>query len=164
MNIAISKTRTELTPLIDSFPSSGAFDLLSSALSDDAEKKDAIKKGGAIFAFTLKNPAGETADWHIDLKESGKVGTGAAPEGKKANGMSTTPTDLLDGRVGAEGVYLGVRLIRGYSYAHPQRRGLRQVDVRQGERAEVVHERKAEDQGRRDEGDEDGAGAQEGAG
>ena len=79
---------TELTYVSDSFPSSGAFDLLASALSDDAERKDAIKKGGAIFAFTLKNPDGETADWHIDLKESGKVGKGTAPEGKKANGKN----------------------------------------------------------------------------
>ena len=78
----------ELTCVSDAFPSSGAFDLLASALSDDAERKDAIKKGGAIFAFTLKNPDGETADWHIDLKESGKVGKGIAPEGKKANGKA----------------------------------------------------------------------------
>ena len=69
----------------DNFPSSSSFDLISSALSDESERKDAVKKGGAIFGFTLKN-GGETADWHIDLKESGKVGRGLAPEGKKANG------------------------------------------------------------------------------
>jgi hypothetical protein len=78
----------KLTYILDSFPSSAGFDILASALSDDAERKDAIKKGGAIFAFTLKNPDGETADWHIDLKESGKVGKGTAPEGKKANGKT----------------------------------------------------------------------------
>lgn len=83
-----SASHPKLMPILDAFPSSGAFDLLSSALSDDAERKDAIKKGGAIFAFTLKNSDGETADWHIDLKDSGKVGTGAAPEGKKANGKT----------------------------------------------------------------------------
>jgi hypothetical protein len=69
----------------DRFPSSSSFDLLAAALQDDGERKDAIKKGNAIFAFTLKK-GGETADWHIDLKESGKVAKGAAPEGKKANG------------------------------------------------------------------------------
>ena len=44
---------------------------------------DAIKQGNAVFAFTLKNKAGETESWHIDLKESGKVatGTGAKPTG-----------------------------------------------------------------------------------
>ena len=84
----------KLIPLQDSFPSSGGFDLISSALSDDAERKDAVKKGGAIFAFTLKNSDGETADWHIDLKESGKVGSGAAPEGKKANGKTPTSTGV----------------------------------------------------------------------
>ena len=45
-----------------------------------------MKKGGAIFAFTLKNDKGESASWHIDLKETGTVGKGVAPEGGKANG------------------------------------------------------------------------------
>jgi len=74
------------TSLTDAWPSSATFDLIASALDDDAERKDAIKKGGAIFAFTLKNDQGEQKDWHIDLKESGKVGKGSAPDGKKANG------------------------------------------------------------------------------
>ena len=67
------------------FPSSTAFDLIASALQDENERKDAVKKGNAIFAFTLKK-GGETAGWHIDLKESGKVAKGDAPEGKKPNG------------------------------------------------------------------------------
>ncbi|KAF2128112.1 fatty acid-binding protein [Dothidotthia symphoricarpi CBS 119687] len=66
----------------DAFPSSAAFDAISSALSSPAERSDAIKKGGAIFGFTLKN-AGAEESWHIDLKESGTVGRGLAPEGKK---------------------------------------------------------------------------------
>jgi len=44
-----------------------------------------VKKGNAIFGFTLKK-GGETADWNIDLKESGKVTKGLAPEGKTPNG------------------------------------------------------------------------------
>lgn len=63
--------------------------MIASALSDESERKDAIKKGGAIFGFTLKNSSNETGDWYIDLKESGTVGKGSAPEGKKANGMFT---------------------------------------------------------------------------
>lgn len=70
----------------DAFPSSAAFDAIASALSSDAERKDAIKKGGAIFAFTLKNEQGELESWHIDLKETGTVGKGLAPEGKKPGG------------------------------------------------------------------------------
>lgn len=77
----------------DAWPSSAAFDLIRDALKDDAERKDAIKKGGAIFAFTLKNDQGETADWYVDLKETGTVGKGTAPEGKKANGKRD-PTPL----------------------------------------------------------------------
>lgn len=70
----------------DAWPSSAAFDAIASALSDDSERKDAIKKGGAIFAFTLKNADGEQKEWYIDLKETGKVGKGAAPEGKSPSG------------------------------------------------------------------------------
>jgi hypothetical protein len=71
----------------DAWPSSAAFDLIASALSSDAERKDAIKKGGAIFAFTLKNEQGEQKDWYIDLKETGEVGKGLAPADKKPTGM-----------------------------------------------------------------------------
>jgi hypothetical protein len=60
----------------DKFPSSAAFDAINSALSDPAEKKTAIKQGNAVFAFTLKNAAGETESWHIDLKTKGEVGQG----------------------------------------------------------------------------------------
>jgi len=61
--------------------------LIADALKDDNERKDAIKKGGSIFAFTIKNGEGNTESWYIDLKETGTVGKGAAPEGKKAAGM-----------------------------------------------------------------------------
>lgn len=36
-----------------------------------------------MFAFTLKNKAGETESWHIDLKDKGVVGKGL---GEKATG------------------------------------------------------------------------------
>ncbi|CAO2657938.1 Nn.00g071980.m01.CDS01 [Neocucurbitaria sp. VM-36] len=66
------------------FPSSAAFDEIARSLSSsDADRTDAIKKGGAIFAFTLKNAEGKQDSWYIDLKESGTVGKGLAPEGKK---------------------------------------------------------------------------------
>jgi hypothetical protein len=74
-----------LTHDADSFPASQAFDEINSAItSSEAEKKDAIKKGQAVFAFTLKNKAGETESWHIDLKEKGEVakGLGEKPTGK----------------------------------------------------------------------------------
>ena len=74
---------------IDAFPSSEAFDLINSALtSSDAERKEAIKQGNAIFTFTLKNKAGETESWHIDLKTKGEVAKGAGdnPTGKLLHG------------------------------------------------------------------------------
>ena len=58
----------------DKFPSSVAFDAINDALNtSEADRKDAIKNGKAIFGITLKNPAGETESWFIDLAKEGKV-------------------------------------------------------------------------------------------
>ena len=54
-----------------------------------------MKKGNAIFGFTIKK-SGETADWHIDLKETGKVAKGLAPEGKKPNGKHISSEAMHD--------------------------------------------------------------------
>lgn len=73
--------------LADAFPSSQAFDDINAALtSSDAERQDAVKQGNAVFAFTLKNKAGDTESWHIDLKNKGEVGKGLGekPTGKGA--------------------------------------------------------------------------------
>ena len=86
-NSSIEWHETNCLRSSDSFPSSAAFDAINSSLqSDDAERKDAVKKGNAVFAFTLKNSEGKTDSWHIDLKEKGEVGKGEAPSGKKADG------------------------------------------------------------------------------
>ena len=61
--------------------------MIQSALSSsEADRKDAVAQGKAIFAFKLKNDQGQEEAWHLDLKESGKVGKGEAPQGKKADG------------------------------------------------------------------------------
>jgi hypothetical protein len=76
-----------------SFPASQAFDMIGDALSvSDKDRQEAMKKGAAIFAFTLKNSAGKEASWYIDLKKEGKVGRGTAPTGEKANGALRHPT------------------------------------------------------------------------
>ncbi|OCT49868.1 Fatty acid-binding protein [Cladophialophora carrionii] len=70
----------------DAFPSSVAFDAINDALSsNEAERKQAVKQGGAVFTFKLTNTEGNEEAWYIDLKETGKVGKGEAPEGKKAD-------------------------------------------------------------------------------
>ncbi|EXJ66392.1 uncharacterized protein A1O5_10544 [Cladophialophora psammophila CBS 110553] len=72
----------------DAFPSSVAFDAINESLaSNDADRKDAVKQGKAIFAFKLTNSSGKEEAWYIDLKDTGKVGKGEAPEGKKADGQ-----------------------------------------------------------------------------
>ncbi|KAA8565253.1 hypothetical protein EYC84_010979 [Monilinia fructicola] len=61
----------------DAFPSSAAFEAIAASLAaSPTDRASAIKQGNAVFAFTLKNKAGETATWHIDLKKDGTVGTG----------------------------------------------------------------------------------------
>ncbi|KAM0694569.1 hypothetical protein Q7P36_004925 [Cladosporium allicinum] len=98
----------------DAWPSSEAFDVIASALSDEKERKDAIKKGGAIFAFTLKNTAGEQKDWYIDLKETGTVGKGLAPEGKKSSVNLILSDDqfskLISGKANAQKLYMSGKL------------------------------------------------------
>jgi len=71
----------------EAFASSEAFEAIDAALSSsEAERKEAVNQGKAIFAFKLKNEQGQEEAWHIDLKETGKVGKGEAPSGKKADG------------------------------------------------------------------------------
>jgi hypothetical protein len=70
------------------FPASAAFQQIADGLKNsEADKKDAISKAKAIFAFTLKNKDGQQKSWYIDLKNKGEVGEGLAPAGDKANGM-----------------------------------------------------------------------------
>lgn len=69
------------------FPASAAFDIINQALSDEAERKDAIKKGAGIYTITLKNKDGKEQSWYVDLKDKGKVFKGEAPAGGKADGM-----------------------------------------------------------------------------
>lgn len=52
-----------------------------------------MKKGNAVFAFTLKNKEGQTDSWYIDLKDKGVVAKGDAPAGKKADGQSFQETN-----------------------------------------------------------------------
>jgi hypothetical protein len=78
----------------DKFPSSAAFDEINNALNaSEADRKDAIKQGNAVFAFTLKNAAGETESWNIDLKNKGAVskGLGEKPNGPFALSPRTHP-------------------------------------------------------------------------
>ncbi|KAK3723223.1 hypothetical protein LTR37_001946 [Vermiconidia calcicola] len=99
----------------DRFPSSSSFDLIASSLSDEGQRQDAIKKGAAIFAFTLKNKNGETADWYIDLKETGKVVKGAtAPDGKKPNVTLILSDDdfakMMSGKANAQNLFMKGKL------------------------------------------------------
>lgn len=63
------------------------FDAINESINDPENKKDlekALKDADGIFAFVLKNKAGETETWTVDLKETGKVsqGLGARPDSK----------------------------------------------------------------------------------
>ncbi|EOD43788.1 Lipid transfer protein [Neofusicoccum parvum] len=98
----------------DKIPSSAAFDAIAAALTDDADRKDAVKKGGAVFAFTIKNQAGETESWYIDLKKTGTVGKGAAPEGGKADvTLLLSDNDfasLVSGKANAQKLFMSGKL------------------------------------------------------
>ncbi|KAK3945994.1 fatty acid-binding protein [Diplogelasinospora grovesii] len=96
----------------DKFPASAAFDVINEALnSSEADRKDAIKQGNAVFAFTLKNSAGETESWHIDLKIKGAVGKGL---GEKPNVTLTLSDDdfgkLVTGNANAQRLFMSGKL------------------------------------------------------
>ncbi|TWU79197.1 hypothetical protein ED733_008923 [Metarhizium rileyi] len=95
----------------DKFPASAAFDVIDSVLSgSDAERKDAIKQANGVFAFTLKNKAGETESWHVDLKESGRVGTGV---GKPTVTLILSEEDfgkLVDGSANPQRLFMSGKL------------------------------------------------------
>jgi putative sterol carrier protein len=105
---------TALTPPSADFPSSAAFDAIESSLAaSPADRKAAIKSGNGIFAFTLKN-AGKEESWHIDLKETGAVGRGVAPEGKKAT-VTLVLNDaefqkLIEGKANAQKLFMSGKL------------------------------------------------------
>lgn len=71
--------------LAAAFPASEAFDAINQALAGDViGRKNDIKAANSVFAFTLKNKAGETESWNIDLKSKGEVtkGLGDKPTGR----------------------------------------------------------------------------------
>jgi len=99
----------------DAFPSSVAFEAINDVLaSNEAERKDAIKKGGAIFTFQLKNSSGEQEAWYLDLKETGTVGKGATPSGKKSDvTLSLSDEDfgkLVSGKTKPEPLFMSGKL------------------------------------------------------
>ncbi|GKZ25398.1 hypothetical protein AbraIFM66951_002433 [Aspergillus brasiliensis] len=99
----------------DAFPSSAAFDAIHSTLqADDAERKDAINKAKAVVAFNIKNDKGKEESWHLDLKDKGVVGKGAAPEGGKADvTLSLSDADfaaLVSGKANAQRLFMGGKL------------------------------------------------------
>jgi len=94
------------------FPSSEAFDVINDALKNsEADRKDAIKQGGAVFAFTLKNKAGKTESWHIDLKTKGEVGKGVGD--KPTVTISISDDDfgkLVTGKANAQRLFMAGKL------------------------------------------------------
>ncbi|KAM0285669.1 hypothetical protein ACHAQH_001375 [Verticillium albo-atrum] len=93
------------------FPSSAAFDAINSALSSEADRKDAIKQGNAVFAFTLKNTAGETDSWHIDLKETGTVQKGLGTKPTVTLSLSDADfASLVAGKANAQKLFMSGKL------------------------------------------------------
>ncbi|KAL1989957.1 hypothetical protein VTN49DRAFT_7154 [Thermomyces lanuginosus] len=96
------------------FPASAAFDLINQALNDEAERKDAIKKGAGIYTITLKNKDGKEQSWYVDLKDKGKVFKGEAPAGGKADvTLILSDADfqnLVAGKANAQRLFMGGKL------------------------------------------------------
>ncbi|BFZ57972.1 hypothetical protein PYCC9005_005029 [Savitreella phatthalungensis] len=82
------------------------FGQINDGLKDEGIKKQALKKGNAIFSFDFKG-AGK---YYIDLKQTGVAGEGAAPQGKKADITLTmdekTFLDLAEGKGNAQKLFM----------------------------------------------------------
>merc|ERR1711964_874267 len=77
----------------------------------DAERKDAIKQANAVFAFTLKNKAGETESWHIDLKNKGEVGKGLGEKPTVTLSLSEEEFGkLVSGKANAQRLFMSGKL------------------------------------------------------
>ncbi|CAI4215239.1 unnamed protein product [Parascedosporium putredinis] len=96
----------------DQFPSSEAFDAINAALtSSDADRKDAIKQGGGVYAFTLKNAAGQEESWYIDLKEKGEVFKGVPAKANVTLSLSDENFGkLVTGKANAQKLFMGGKL------------------------------------------------------
>jgi len=98
----------------DAFPSSAAFDAINASLSSEDDRKDAVSKGKAIFAFKLKNVKGQEEAWHIDLKDKGVVSKGEAPAGKKADVTLSLSDEnfgkLVTGKTKAQQLFMSGKL------------------------------------------------------
>ncbi|KAH7148715.1 SCP2 sterol-binding domain-containing protein [Dactylonectria macrodidyma] len=96
----------------DNFPSSAAFDAIQAAINaSDADRKDAIKQGKGVYAFKLKNKAGDVESWHIDLKETGNVATGTGE--KPTVTLSLSDDDfgkLVAGKANAQRLFMSGKL------------------------------------------------------
>ncbi|CAN8105988.1 unnamed protein product [Discula destructiva] len=96
----------------DKFPASAFFETMNSALnSSEADKKQAMDMGKGIYAFTLKNAAGETDSWHIDLKKEGKVGKGVGEKPDVTLSLSETDFEsLVTGKGNAQRLFMSGKL------------------------------------------------------
>ncbi|KAF5528755.1 fatty acid-binding protein, partial [Fusarium phyllophilum] len=62
-------------------------------------------------AFTLKNASGDEASWHIDLKETGKVGTGTGAKPDVTLILSEENFGkLVAGKANAQRLFMGGKL------------------------------------------------------
>ncbi|KAJ4154005.1 hypothetical protein LMH87_010469 [Akanthomyces muscarius] len=93
------------------FPASAAFDQINQALASDSDRQDAIKQGGAVFAFTLKNTAGETESWNLDLKKEGKVSKGLGEKPTVTLSLSDKDFgELAAGKANAQRLFMSGKL------------------------------------------------------
>ncbi|KAF8538365.1 SCP2 sterol-binding domain-containing protein [Trichophaea hybrida] len=93
------------------YPSSAVFDIIHQELQSPEAKKDFIKRANGIFVFTLKNDAGETASWTIDLKNEGTITVGA--DEKRDVELLFADADfqkLVDGKAQAQRLFMNGKL------------------------------------------------------
>ncbi|CAG78989.1 fatty acid-binding protein [Yarrowia lipolytica] len=102
---------------VDGFTSSIIFDVIRDGLNDPSQAKqkaESIKKANAIIVFNLKNKAGKTESWYLDLKNDGDVGKGNKSPKGDADIQLTLSDDhfqqLVEGKANAQRLFMTGKL------------------------------------------------------
>ncbi|KAJ3415362.1 hypothetical protein HDV05_005099 [Chytridiales sp. JEL 0842] len=113
---AAPKAAAPSGPVGGKFAAAAIFKTLEQGVASLPEKdrKALLNKTKAVFEFTLKNDAGETQTWFVDLKNgSGSAGVGNAPSGKADMNVAIADKDFVElasGRLNAQKAFMSGKI------------------------------------------------------
>ncbi|CAG8453030.1 18721_t:CDS:2 [Acaulospora morrowiae] len=98
---------------VDGFKSSTFFELLNvSFSSNEAKRKENIKKANAIYEFNVKNEEGKTQVWTMELKKEGVIcaGKGSAKPDITIDLADETFVQLASGKLNGQKAFMSGKI------------------------------------------------------